>query len=323
MEIVHHPGGCPHPAAGTVVTIGVYDGVHLGHRHVINQVRAVAEEMGALAAVVTFDPHPASVLRDGGAPKLLTDLQQKLALLEAGGVELTTVVRFDQERAQESAETFVRDVLVDCLAARHVVVGEDFRFGHGRKGNVELLTRMGKDLGFTVSGVEAYQAAARDTAGVTGVERVSSTRVRRLLVLGEVEAAASLLGRPHQVRGVVGHGDKRGRALGFPTANVAVPAGIALPADGVYAGWYRRPGGGRLPTAISLGRRPTFYVDADLSLLEAHLLDFDGDLYDEPAQVEFVGRLRGQEAFGSVEALVVQMGHDVAEARRVLAAPPT
>ena len=323
MEIVHQPGDCPAPDEGTVVTIGVYDGVHLGHRLVINEVRSAAASLGARSAVVTFDPHPASVLRPDAAPKLLTDAGQKMELLAATGIDTVMVVRFDQARSEESAEAFVESVLVGCLRVRRIIVGDDFHFGHGRKGNVEMLTRMGAELGFEVTGVPAFEAEARDASGATEVERVSSTRIRRLLAAGEVESAASLLGRPHQVRGVVGHGDKRGRTLGYPTANVAVPAEMALPADGVYAGWYRRPGGRRLPAAVSLGRRPTFYVDADLSLLEAHLLDFDDDLYDEVAEVEFVGRLRGQEAFGSVEALIEQMGHDVNAARKLLAAPPT
>ncbi|MCU4183741.1 bifunctional riboflavin kinase/FAD synthetase [Acidiferrimicrobium sp. IK] len=323
MEIAYHPGDCPRPESGTVATIGVYDGVHLGHRHVINEVRASAAELGARSAVVTFDPHPASVLRPDAAPKLLTDREQKMELLSATGLDMTMVVRFDEARSEESAEDFVESVLVGCLNVKRIIVGEDFHFGHGRKGNVELLTRMGEECGFEVTGVRAYQAEARDASGASAIEPVSSTRIRRLLAAGEVESAASLLGRPHQVRGVVGHGDKRGRTLGFPTANVAVPFEMALPADGVYAGWYRRPGGRRLPAAVSLGRRPTFYVDADLSLLEAHLLDFDDDLYDEVAEVEFVGRLRGQEAFASVEALIEQMGHDVSAARRLLAAPPT
>jgi riboflavin kinase / FMN adenylyltransferase len=324
MEIIHHPGDCPRPEAGTVLTIGVYDGVHLGHRHVIDRVRASAAELGAGSAVVTFDPHPARILRPEAAPKPLTDPAQKLDLLGAAGIDTTLVVRFDREQSEASAEDFVERVLVGCLRAKRVIVGADFHFGHGRKGNVELLARMGGDHGFDVVGVPPFAAVANDgDRPGTITETVSSTRIRQLLAAGEVEAAASLLGRPHQVRGVVVHGDKRGRTLGYPTANIAVPYEIALPADGVYAGWYRRPGGRRLPAAVSLGRRPTFYVDADLSLLEAHLLDFDEDLYEEEAEVEFVGRLRGQQAFGSVDALIEQMGHDVHAARRLLAAPPT
>lgn len=322
MEIRHHPGDCPDRAGGTVATIGAYDGLHLGHRHVIADVRAQAEELGARSAVVTFDRHPATVLRPASAPRLLTDLEQKLELLASTGVDLTLVVRFDQERSEETAEDFVRQVLVGCLGARRVVVGADFHFGHGRTGDVALLGRMGAELGFGVTGVPLWSPPP-DLRGPAADGPVSSTRIRGLLAAGDVEDAAALLGRPHQVRGVVVHGDKRGRQLGYPTANVAVPAEIALPADGVYAGWYRRPGGARLPTAISLGRRPTFYVDADLSLLEAHLLDFDGDLYDEVAEVEFVGRLRGQQRFESAGALIAQMGHDVAAARKLLAAPAT
>jgi riboflavin kinase/FMN adenylyltransferase len=321
MEIRHHPGDCPATEHGSVVTIGAYDGLHLGHRHVIADVRAKAEEIGARSAVVTFDRHPASVLRPESAPKLLTDSTQKLELLATTGVDVTLVVRFDRERSEETAEDFVEQVLVGCLGARRVVVGADFHFGHGRRGDVALLRRMGEELGFEVTGVPLWTPTAE--AGVVLDGPVSSTRIRQLLAGGDVEGAAALLGRPHQVRGVVEHGDKRGRELGYPTANVAVPAEIALPADGVYAGWYRRPGGGRLPAAVSFGRRPTFYVDAGLLLLEAHLLDFEADLYDEPAEVEFVSRLRGQQAFPSAAALIDQMGHDVVKARRVLDAPAT
>ncbi|HET9691383.1 MAG TPA: bifunctional riboflavin kinase/FAD synthetase [Acidimicrobiales bacterium] len=324
MEVLHHPGRWPVPADGSVVTIGAYDGVHLGHRHVIADVRARAGELGAASVVVTFDRHPATVLRPESAPKLLTDPAQKLALLAGTGVDATVVVRFDRERSEETAEAFVEELLVARLAARQVVVGADFHFGHGRKGDVGLLSEMGAVHGFAVTGVPLWTPLAdHRTPEVLWEAPVSSTRIRRMLADGDVDDAALLLGRPHQVRGVVEHGDKRGRELGYPTANVAVPDDIALPADGVYAGWYRRPGGQRLATAISLGRRPTFYVEEGLLLLEAHLLDFDGDLYGEEACVEFVARLRGQQAFPSADALIAQMGHDVASARRVLAAPPT
>lgn len=317
MEIRHHPGDCPDPATGSVVTIGAYDGVHLGHRHVIAQVRDRAAALGVRSAVVTFDRHPATVLRPEAAPRLLTDPDQKLELLASTGVDTTLLVRFDKERSLESAEDFVAAVLVGCLGVRSILVGHDFRFGHDRAGGVDLLREMGAGLGFDVAGVPLWAPDGEDSP-----QPVSSTRIRQLLVAGDVEGAARLLGRPHQVRGVVGHGDKRGRTLGYPTANVAVPAGIAMPAEGVYAGWYRRPGGERLPAALSLGRRPTFYVDAELSLLEAHLLDVDFDLYDEEAEVEFVASLRGQQAFSSAQALIEQMGRDVGRARDVLAGRP-
>jgi riboflavin kinase/FMN adenylyltransferase len=313
MEILHHPGDCAttRPCA---VTIGAYDGVHIGHRLVVERVRRVAAEQNLASAVVTFDQHPAAVVRPESAPRLLTDLDQKLELLAGTGVDYVLVVSFDRARSEESAEDFVREVLVGCLDTRAVVVGHDFHFGYKRQGTVALLQRMGAEFGFDVTGLRLFPG------GPSGLP-VSSTRIRELLAAGAVDEAATLLGRPHQVRGVVTRGDQRGRGLGFPTANVAVPDMIAMPADGVYAGWYLRPDGVRLPAAVSLGQRPTFYQDAALALLEAYVLDFDADLYGEAARVEFVAHLRGQSRFGAVSELIAQMERDVAATRSVLGIP--
>jgi riboflavin kinase/FMN adenylyltransferase len=292
-----------------VATIGAFDGVHLGHRQLIRRVRDLAEQRGTASAVVTFDRHPASVVRPDSAPLLLTDLDQKLELLGETGIDYTVVVQFDKDRVHESAEDFVSTVLVDLLHARAIIVGSDFHFGYRRTGNVALLERLGAQAGFDVTGLTLFDA---------GGGAVSSTRIRALLSAGDVVGAAALLGRFHEVRGVVGHGDQRGRRLGYPTANVAVPSEIIMPSDGVFAGWYERPDGLRRPAALSLGRRPTFYEEADLSLLEAFLLDFDGDLYDETARVSFVAPLRGQMRFDSVGELIEQMGRDVEATREVL-----
>ncbi|HLM63053.1 MAG TPA: bifunctional riboflavin kinase/FAD synthetase [Acidimicrobiales bacterium] len=316
MEVLRDQTACPRPAEGTAITIGAYDGVHLGHRAVISEVRRRAAALGLRSAVVTFDRHPASVVRPASAPLLLTDLDQKIELLAETGVDYCLVVTFDERRSTESAEDFVHEVLVGCLNARTVVVGEDFHFGHGRAGNVPLLRKLGAQLGFTVEGLELVGAAGSPAdAG----DQVSSTRIRRLLSAGDVTGAAALLGRPHEVRGVVSHGDARGGTqLGYPTANVSVPGSILLPADGIYAGWYVRPDAVVHAAALSLGRRPTFYETADASMLEAHLLDFSGDLYDEQARVRFVERLRGEERFTSVVALIEQIGRDCEDARRIL-----
>jgi riboflavin kinase/FMN adenylyltransferase len=268
--------------------------------------------------VVTFDRHPAAVVRPESAPPLLTDLEQKLELLASTGVDYCYVIHFDEVRSKEPAEDFVSEVLVDCLKARSVVVGEDFHFGHKRRGNVALLREMGSTSGFEVVGIELV-----DVNGVAAVEedaRVSSTAIRGALRAGDLRSANEMLGRPYEVRGVVMHGDKRARDLGFPTANVAVPEEICLPEDGIYAGWYLRADGAEHPAALSLGRRPTFYEAAESSLLEAHLLDLDADtdLYDEPARVRFVARLRDELKFDSVDALVAQMARDVDEARALL-----
>ncbi len=300
------------PGKGAAVTIGAYDGVHLGHRALLRDLSQRAARQDLSTVVVTFDRHPAAVVRPESAPKQLTDLAQKLELLEHVGIDHTLVVPFDVRRAQESAENFVREVLVDELAARLVVVGRDFHFGHGRRGNVELLGRLGEAHGFEVVGI-----------GLTGdgSEPVSSTRIRALVGGGEVEEAARLLGRPHEVRGPVVRGDGRGGPeLGFPTANVAVPEDIVLPADGVYAGHFRRADGTVHPAAISVGRRPTFYEPGTAPVLvEAYLLHFDGDLYGEHARVSFAHHLREELRFDSVEALVAQMRADVAATERMLA----
>jgi riboflavin kinase/FMN adenylyltransferase len=316
MEIIRDSASCPRPPEGTAVTIGVFDGVHLGHRHVIAEARRLAAELGAKSAVVTFDRHPAAVVRPDSAPALLTDLDQRLELLASTGVDFALVVHFDEERSRETAEDFVRRELVECLRAKAVVVGADFHFGHGRRGDVALLQTMGQEHGFEVDGLQLMASAAADA------RVVSSTAIRSALAAGDVDGANRMLGRPHEVRGTVQAGDRRGRELGFPTANVGVPEEILLPADGIYAGWYLRPDGVALPAAISLGRRPTFYDDQKYSLLEAHILDFDGDLYGESARVRFVARLRGEEKFGSLEALVAQIEADVARTRDLLYADP-
>jgi riboflavin kinase/FMN adenylyltransferase len=312
VEIVTDSARMPPPASGSAVTIGAYDGVHLGHRALLAELRARAGDDGLATVVVTFDRHPASVVRPESAPRLLCDLDQKLELLASAGVDRTVVVRFDEERANETAEDFVTRELVEGLDARLVVVGEDFHFGHGRKGNVALLAEMGAVAGFEVDGVSLSSEAP-------GALPVSSTRVRSLVGAGEVEAAAALLGRLHQVRGPVVTGDHRGGAeLGFPTANLDVPSEICLPAPGIYAGWYERPDSSRHMAAVSVGRRPTFYAGGGELLVEAFLLDFDGDLYGEAARLSFAHRLRDELAFDSVDALVAQMGRDVDDARTLL-----
>ena len=316
VEILRDPVTCPVPSAGTVVTIGAYDGVHRGHVAVISRVRQLATERGMATAVVTFDRHPASVVRPESAPLLLTDLDQKLELLAATGVDYARVVHFDEARSKEPAEEFVHEDLVNCLNAKVIVVGSDFHFGHQRRGNVELLARMGADLGFEVAPVDLVGPDGQPA--VSEADRVSSTRIRGLLRDGDLDGANALLGRHHEVRGVVRDGDKRARELGFPTANLEVPAGMCLPRDGIYAAWYLRPDGSRLAGAVSLGRRPTFYDDQPYSLLEAHLLDFSGDLYGERARVQFVARLRDELRFDGVDALVEQIALDVDDARRVL-----
>jgi riboflavin kinase / FMN adenylyltransferase len=301
--------------AGAVVTIGAYDGVHLGHQAVLRLVRELADARGFEAALVTFDRHPAEVVRPESAPRLLTTLEQRLELLDAtGDLDLCWVLTFDEARSKEAAEDFVREVLVDGIGARLVVVGADFHFGHRRGGNVPLLERMGAELGFEVLGL-GLVAVEGEASGVP----YSSTRIRELLGKGDVAEAARLLGRPHEVRGVVERGDQRGAEhLGFPTANLTVPERICLPTDGVYAGTFVAEDEVERPAAISVGTRPTFYEDGDV-LVEAYVLDFDGDLYGQRVKVRFREWVRGQERFDSTEALVEQMHADVEATRRILA----
>jgi len=293
----------------SVITIGVYDGVHRGHRAVISQVRDRAAKLGAKTVVVTFDRHPASVVRPESAPPLLTNIEQKLELLSGTGVDATMVVPFDEDQSHETPVHFVERVLVDALRAKVVIVGEDFRFGHMRQGNVTLLREMGERHDFSVEPL----ALVPRTDGID--EPVSSTAIRRALAGGEIDTATRMLGAFYEVRGRVVDGDKRGRTIGFPTANVEVPRQMCLPSDGVYAGLYRRANGDEHMCAINLGRRPTFYRNADHALLEAYLLDFDGDLYGEEAAVKFVAFLRSERRFDSVDDLRRQLLLDIEHAR--------
>jgi len=299
----------PWPYERAVITIGAYDGVHRGHRAVIAQVQARAAELGARSVVVTFDRHPASVIRPDAAPRLLTNPAQKLELLADTGVDATVVVPFSPEQARETPVDFVERVIVNALRTQAVIVGSDFHFGHMRQGNITLLREMGERHDFTCEPVVLVPRAD----GVD--EPISSTAIRRALAGGEIETATRLLGRALEVRGTVVTGDQRGRTIGFATANVEIPNGMCLPSDGVYAGVYRRPDGSEHACAINLGRRPTFYVNAEHSLLEAHLLDFAGDLYGEDAAVTFVAFLRSEKQFAGIDELKTQLKLDVEHAR--------
>ena len=314
MQVITDLSAPVWPDARSVLTIGMYDGVHLGHRTVISQVRSRAAELGARSVVVTFDRHPMSIVRPESVPPLLTTLDQKLELLAGTGVDATVVVSFSEEQSHETAVGFVERVIVGALRAQTVIVGSDFHFGHMRQGNVTLLREMGERHGFSAEPVRLVPRAD----GVD--EPVSSTAIRRALAGGEVDTANRMLGRPHEVRGTVVDGDKRGRTIGFPTANVAVPQGMCIPADGVYAAVYRRPDGSEHPCAVNIGRRPTFYKDAPHSLIEAHLLDFSGDIYGEEAAVQFLAFLRSEKAFGGIEELKSQLVLDIEHARSAVLA---
>jgi riboflavin kinase/FMN adenylyltransferase len=300
------------PDERAVVTIGAYDGMHLGHQAVIDHVRRLATERNCRSVLITFDKHPATVVRPESAPKLLTDREQRVELLSNTGLDAVVMIEFNEAQAAESPESFIQRVLIDCLSVSAVVIGEDFHFGRGRGGNVDLLAKFGVDHDFDV---EPLELLGRED-GVD--EPVSSTAIRRALAGGDITRANEMLGRPFEARGAVVQGDQRGRLLGFPTANVEVSNQICLPADGVYAGVYERPNGEVHDCAINLGRRPTFYEHAETSLLEAHLLDFDGDLYGEPAKVRFVHFLRSERKFDGIDALIEQLRSDVESTRTML-----
>lgn len=307
-------GEIPADWGRSVVAIGVFDGVHRGHRTILGSAVARGRDLGLPVVVVTFDPHPERVLR-GITPPVLTPMGRRVELLVELGADAVCVLPFDEELSGLSPEEFVRRVLVDALGAAAVVVGEDFRFGHRAAGDVATLTESGMEFGFTANGVGL----------VSEGEAITSTRVRGLLGEGDVAAAAELLGRPHRVSGKIVHGAARGRELlGFPTANMDLASDIAVPGDGVYAGWLSRlePVLGqdsRWPAAISVGTNPTF--DGAERTVEAYALDReDLELYGSDMAVEFTARIRGQERFDSVDELIVAMRRDVDRCREVLAA---
>ncbi|HTW21604.1 MAG TPA: bifunctional riboflavin kinase/FAD synthetase [Mycobacteriales bacterium] len=285
----------------TVVPIGIFDGVHRGHQLVLTRAHEAARAADADVAVVTFDPHPVAILRPELMPMMLTTTARRVALLERYGADRVLVLEFSHEMSLQSPEDFIETTLVGQLGAVRVVVGENFRFGHGAKGDVDLLRRSGLE-------VDALPLVSEG-------EPISSTRIRAQVAAGDVVGAAGLLGRAHLVEGPVIRGDARGRALGFPTANVDVAEGIAIPADGVYAGHLTGLSGDRMPAAISVGTNPTF--DGQNRRVEAYAIDVghDLDLYGRHVTVEFTARLRGMERFESVESLVSQMAADVDTAR--------
>jgi riboflavin kinase/FMN adenylyltransferase len=290
-----------------VVAIGNFDGVHRGHAHIFREARRLATALGGEAVVLTFDPHPAKLLAPAYAPPLITPLSRKLELVAAEGIEVCVVEPFDRAFAARPADGFVREVLVDGLGAKHVVVGYDFTFGQKRSGNVQLLRELGAALGFELTVVPPVS--------VEGIV-CSSTKVREFVLEGRVDGAALVLGRAPEVQGEVVRGDGRGRTIGVPTANVK-PENELVPKNGVYAGWGERLSDGkRWPAAINVGTNPTF-VDGIKVRVEAHLLDCDEDLYGQRVRLGFVARLRDEERFASKEALVAQILKDV-EATRTL-----
>ena len=289
-----------------VLTIGVFDGVHLGHQHLIGGVVQRARAIGGLGVVLTFHPHPQLVLRPALQPAYLTTLEERLALIAGVGIDLTVTLRFTVETAQVTAREFVTAL---CRAFRLVElrVGPDFALGHKRQGTIPVLRGLGQELGFSVGVAEPWQAD-----GVV----ISSTRIRELIKQGDVVQASRLLGRLYEVAGPVVLGAQRGRTLGFPTANLDVDPAILLPADGVYA-VYAEANGRTYPAVSNIGRRPSF--DNAPRTFEVHFLDFEGDLYRRPVTIRFAQRLRSEVRFPNLGALAAQIRADAAQARAILA----
>ena len=309
MRIVRHWQSTPAGSRGAVVAIGNFDGVHLGHRAVIEEGRRIALSLEAPLAVLTFEPHPRQVLAAPEEPFRLTPFRIKARHLAALGVDILFVARFDRAFAAREPASFVADVVAAGIGARHVVVGHDFAFGRGRAGTVALLTEIGGSLGVGVTSIAA--------AG-TGTTVHSASRARHLLAAGEVAALPPVLGRYWEIDGHVIAGDRRGRTIGFPTANLRT-AGILHPARGVYALWAQPDGDERrwYPAVANLGRRPTF--DKTEDLLEVHIFDYAGDLYGRRLRAAFADRVRPERRFDGIEALKAQIAEDCDTARAILA----
>lgn len=292
----------------SVVTIGVFDGVHRGHQRLVARAVERGAARGLPVVLVTFDPHPAELVRPGSHPAQLTTLRRRADLVAGLGVDAFCVLPFTQELSRTEPAAFAHQVLVERLHAAEVVVGRNFRFGHKAAGDLGTLTELGERFGFSVDGLD-----------LTGDDTItfSSTYVRSCIDAGDVAAAAAALGRPHRVEGVVVHGQRRGRDLGYPTANIAVAPHTALPADGIYAGRFAI-GERLLPAAISVGTNPTF--SGRHRTVEAYVLDVSEDFYGYAVAVDLVARLRGQEHFERVDDLVAQMDRDVARTRELLGA---
>lgn len=297
----------------SAVAIGKFDGVHAGHRAVIERLKADAAASGARPVAVTFDRNPLALLRPDLCPENVVALDRKLELLGELGIDATLVLTFDENLASQSPQAFIQDILVGALHVSTVLVGEDFRFGHRGAGTPQLLGELGPEYGFTVDVVEDVHIEGSE-------RRVSSSWIRELLAEGDVTTAARVLGRPVDVRGEVVHGLKRGRELGFPTANLSESIDAFVPGDGIYAGWLQdHETGIRYPSAISVGTNPTF-DDVLVRQVEAHVLDQNAlDLYGHDVTVEFTERLRGMVAFAGMDALKQQIAADVDAARAILA----
>jgi riboflavin kinase / FMN adenylyltransferase len=293
---------------GCVATIGNFDGVHLGHRAVFAELRKVGDALGLPATVITFEPQPLEYFQPEMAPSRLTRLREKLMVIKSAGIDYVLVLHFGRRLATMGAEAFIDEILVRGLGVRHLYVGDDFRFGRARSGDMPLLRAAGEDFGFRVDDLRTVS---------DGGERISSTRIRKLLVSGDLAEAARLLGRPYTICGRVSHGDKRGRTIGFPTLNIQLHRPVS-PLRGVYAVRVHGIGDEELAGVANIGSRPTLQGDPRF-LLEVHLFDFDRDVYGAHVSVEFIAHLRDEMKFDSFAALREQIDVDARRARELLA----
>lgn len=307
MRVLSEPADLGQPRGGVCIALGMFDGVHLGHQHVVRHAVLDAHALGAAAVVVTFNPHPLAVVAPGRAPRLLQSLPQRLRALGNLGLDAALPLHFTPDLARVPGADFIRQLHAGFGRLRSVTVGQGFHFGHMRSGNVPLLRTLGRELGFVTHAAAPIHV---------GAERVSSTRIRQALREGRLPAVAELLGRPYALAGRVAHGQRLATQLGFPTANIDVPD-LELPPFGVYAARVR-VGTDNLPAILNLGLRPTVDQSATSPRLEVHLFDFTGDLYDTEIEVEFVRFLRPERRFNSVTALREQITRDVRAARASL-----
>jgi riboflavin kinase / FMN adenylyltransferase len=310
MELLHEfPAEAGGP--GSVVTIGSFDGVHIGHQRLLRRVRTAADRAGMTPVAVTFDPHPRCVVDPGGCPPLLSSLDDRVELIGRCGIERVLVIPFTRELSEWSADRFAA-TLTDSLGMGRLIVGPGFALGRGREGNLEFLGRLGARRGFEVTTVAPSMRGGRP---------VSSGRVRDAIAMGSFADAISMLGRPYILEGEVESGEGRGAGLGVPTANLRVDPARCIPAAGVYAGWLHYGDGWR-PAATGIGTRPTF--GGGSVTIEAHVLDFDGDLYDRPVRLALARRIRSERAFSSITALKTAMARDIERTREIVlrSSPP-
>jgi riboflavin kinase/FMN adenylyltransferase len=304
VKLVHHLSELGLPKLKVCLAIGFFDGVHLGHQQIIRQTTSDARQHEALSLIVSFDRHPNTVVAPDRAPALIYQLSQKLRVIDAMGVDVALLIHFDKEFSQLSGEDFLRMLVREAGPIRSICVGANFVFGHKRSGHVELMRKLGSELRFTVHGLAAVALDGK---------AVSSTRIRQAIVAGNLDAASQMLGRAYSLVGKVVTGDKLGRQLGFPTANIDV-AGLVLPPTGVYAA-HAKTGQGVHRAVVNIGSRPTLQSPRPRLCVEAHLLDFTGDLYEQDLELTFVDKLRDEKRFPSLAELRDQIARDIQEAQ--------